>query len=140
MITITIKGIPKETHRELKKRAVTHGRSLNTEAIAVLESSVRSVPVDSRGNYSAGARSCSQFHEVQGDGGGFEAIQARGPRVIVADNSLLVYFWLPYRAFAELAEAVKDRGYGLGFADFVALGISERAGGLSAKKSADTRL
>ena len=47
MITITIKGIPKETHRELKKRAAAHGRSLNREAIAVLESSVRSVPVDS---------------------------------------------------------------------------------------------
>jgi predicted nucleic acid-binding protein len=28
--------------------------------------------------------------------------------VIVADNSLLVYFWLP-SAMAELAEAVKDR-------------------------------
>jgi plasmid stability protein len=46
MITITIKGISKEVHRELKRRAVTHGRSLNTEAIAVLESSVRSVLVD----------------------------------------------------------------------------------------------
>jgi plasmid stability protein len=48
MITITIKGISKEAHRELKRRAVTHGRSLNTEAIAVLESSVRSVPVDTQ--------------------------------------------------------------------------------------------
>ena len=48
MITITIKGLSKETHRELKKRAATHGRSLNTEAIAVLESSVRSVPVDTQ--------------------------------------------------------------------------------------------
>jgi plasmid stability protein len=46
MITITIKGISKEAHRELKKRAITHGRSLNTEAIAVLEASVRSQPVD----------------------------------------------------------------------------------------------
>jgi plasmid stability protein len=46
MITITIKGLSKEAHRELKKRAATHGRSLNTEAIAVLESSVRSMPVD----------------------------------------------------------------------------------------------
>ncbi len=46
MITITIKGLSKEAHQALKKRAVTHGRSLNTEAIAVLESSVRSVPVD----------------------------------------------------------------------------------------------
>ena len=46
MITITIKGLSKEAHRELKRRAVIHGRSLNTEAIAVLESSVRSQPVD----------------------------------------------------------------------------------------------
>ena len=49
MITITIKGLSKEAHQALKKRAVTHGRSLNTEAIAVLESSVRSVPVDVEG-------------------------------------------------------------------------------------------
>jgi plasmid stability protein len=48
MITITIKGLSKEAHRALKKRALTHGRSLNTEAIAVLESSVRSVPVDTQ--------------------------------------------------------------------------------------------
>jgi plasmid stability protein len=48
MITITIKGLSKEAHQALKKRALTHGRSLNTEAIAVLESSVRSVPVDTR--------------------------------------------------------------------------------------------
>lgn len=46
MITITIKGLSKEAHLALKKRALTHGRSLNTEAIAVLESSVRSQPVD----------------------------------------------------------------------------------------------
>ena len=37
-----------DAHLALKKRAVTHGRSLNTEAIAVLESSVRSVPVDTQ--------------------------------------------------------------------------------------------
>ena len=48
MITITIKGLSKEAHLALKKRAVTHGRSLNTEAIAVLESSVRSTPVDTQ--------------------------------------------------------------------------------------------
>ncbi len=48
MITMTLKGIPKETHRELKKRAAEHRRSLNSEAIAVLESSVRSVPVDTQ--------------------------------------------------------------------------------------------
>ena len=48
MITITIKGLSKEAHQALKKRALTHGRSLNTEAIAVLESSVRSTPVDTQ--------------------------------------------------------------------------------------------
>jgi plasmid stability protein len=45
---MTLKGIPRETHRELKKRAAEHRRSLNSEAIAVLESSVRSVPVDTQ--------------------------------------------------------------------------------------------
>jgi plasmid stability protein len=40
MITITIKGIPKQTHRELKKRAAAHRRSLNNEVICVLESSL----------------------------------------------------------------------------------------------------
>ncbi len=49
MITITIKGLSKEAHQALKKRAETHGRSLNTEAIAVLESSVRSQPVEVEG-------------------------------------------------------------------------------------------
>lgn len=48
MISITIKGLSKEAHKALKKRAVTHGRSLNMEAIAVLESSVRSTPVDTQ--------------------------------------------------------------------------------------------
>ena len=46
MITLTIKGISKTAHRELKKRAALHGRSLNTEAIAVLEASVRSAPAE----------------------------------------------------------------------------------------------
>jgi plasmid stability protein len=38
MITITIKGIPKETHRELKRRAAANRRSLNNEVIFALES------------------------------------------------------------------------------------------------------
>jgi len=49
MITLTIKGISKTAHRELKKRAARHGRSLNTEAIAVLEASVQSSPADVQG-------------------------------------------------------------------------------------------
>jgi plasmid stability protein len=48
MITITIKGLSKAAHQALKKRAAVHGRSLNTEAIAVLESSVRSAPLDAQ--------------------------------------------------------------------------------------------
>jgi antitoxin FitA len=48
MITITIKGIPKETHHELKRRATAHRRSLNSEVISVLESTVRSQPVDTQ--------------------------------------------------------------------------------------------
>ena len=44
MITITIKGIPRETHRELKKRAAENRRSLNNEVIWVLESSLCGVP------------------------------------------------------------------------------------------------
>lgn len=46
MITITIKGLSKAAHQALKKRAATQGRSLNTEAIAVLEASVRSTRAD----------------------------------------------------------------------------------------------
>jgi plasmid stability protein len=48
MITITIKGLSREAHQALKKRAATHGRSLNTEAIAVLEASVRSTPFNAQ--------------------------------------------------------------------------------------------
>jgi plasmid stability protein len=48
MISITIKGLSKEAHLALKRRAATQGRSLNTEAIAVLEASVRSTPVNAQ--------------------------------------------------------------------------------------------
>lgn len=40
MITITLKGIPKDVHRELKKRAVANRRSLNNEVIFALETSL----------------------------------------------------------------------------------------------------
>lgn len=46
MISITIKGLSKTAHQALKQRAATHGRSLNTEAIAVLEASVHSAPTE----------------------------------------------------------------------------------------------
>ena len=37
MATITLKNIPAELHRELKKRAEEHHRSLNREIIATLK-------------------------------------------------------------------------------------------------------
>jgi plasmid stability protein len=44
MITLTIKGIPKATHRELKKRAAVNRRSLNNEIIFTLETLLCSAP------------------------------------------------------------------------------------------------
>jgi len=38
MATITLKNIPAELHRQLKKRAEEHHRSLNKEIIATLKS------------------------------------------------------------------------------------------------------
>jgi len=38
MATITLKNIPADLHRELKKRAEEHHRSLNREILATLES------------------------------------------------------------------------------------------------------
>ena len=44
MITLTLKGIPKDTHRELKKRASVNRRSLNNEIIFTLETLLGSAP------------------------------------------------------------------------------------------------
>jgi plasmid stability protein len=38
MTSITLKNIPADLHRELKKRAEEHHRSLNKEIIAILKS------------------------------------------------------------------------------------------------------
>ena len=46
MPSITLKDIPAGLHRDLKARARAHGRSLNREIIATLESSLRSAPID----------------------------------------------------------------------------------------------
>ncbi|MFA5342705.1 MAG: Arc family DNA-binding protein [Kiritimatiellia bacterium] len=40
MKTITLKGIPQPVHAALKQRAKQHGRSLNKEALACLETIV----------------------------------------------------------------------------------------------------
>ena len=46
MATITIKNIPDDLHEALKKKASLQRRSLNSEIIACLEASLRSLPVD----------------------------------------------------------------------------------------------
>ena len=46
MVTITLKNIPVFLHRQLKQRAVLHHRSLNSEILQFLLSSVGSSPVD----------------------------------------------------------------------------------------------
>lgn len=46
MSSITLKDIPKRVHAALKSRAAAHGRSLNREAIACLESAVLPQKVD----------------------------------------------------------------------------------------------
>jgi plasmid stability protein len=41
MASITLKNIPADLHRELKKRAEQHHRSLNREILATLKSATR---------------------------------------------------------------------------------------------------
>jgi antitoxin FitA len=50
MATITLKNIPADLHRELKKRAEEHHRSLNKEILATLNSATnQSRPIDPAG-------------------------------------------------------------------------------------------
>ena len=46
MATITLKDIPEELHRKLRKRAELHGRSLNKEIIMSLEQVTSSHRID----------------------------------------------------------------------------------------------
>ena len=46
MSTITLKNVPAAVHRALKARARAHGRSLNREIIATVESSLGSARLD----------------------------------------------------------------------------------------------
>ena len=46
MSTITIKDIPLSLHSKLKTRAKAHGRSLNKEVLATLETSLHSMRLD----------------------------------------------------------------------------------------------
>ena len=46
MITITLKDIAPVVHKALKRRAKQHGRSLNKEALACLETAVVPAKVD----------------------------------------------------------------------------------------------
>jgi plasmid stability protein len=46
MPTLTLKNLPADVHRRLKAQASRHGRSLNSEAIALLRSGVMVERVD----------------------------------------------------------------------------------------------
>lgn len=46
MASLTLKNIPPDLHKMLKKRAAEHGRSLNSEAIAALRVATAGRPVD----------------------------------------------------------------------------------------------
>lgn len=46
MATLTIKNVPRELHRRLKKRAALHHRSINGEVIDCLERNLLSRAVD----------------------------------------------------------------------------------------------
>jgi plasmid stability protein len=41
MASVTIRNLPEETHRALRVRAATHGRSTEAEIRAILENAVR---------------------------------------------------------------------------------------------------
>jgi plasmid stability protein len=41
MASITIRNLPKETHRALRIRAAEHGRSMEAEARAIIDAAVR---------------------------------------------------------------------------------------------------
>lgn len=46
MASLTIKNIPRELHKRLKKSAEAHRRSINGEVIVLLEEHLMSGPVD----------------------------------------------------------------------------------------------
>jgi plasmid stability protein len=46
MASLTLKDIPAQVHRKLKARAARHGRSLNSEALAVLRAALMPEPFD----------------------------------------------------------------------------------------------
>lgn len=48
MPTLTIKGMPDPLYRTLKRRAATHGRSLNSEILVSLKQAVSTAPAPVR--------------------------------------------------------------------------------------------
>ena len=46
MASLTLKNVPPDLHRKLKRRAAEHGRSLNSEAIAALREATAGERID----------------------------------------------------------------------------------------------
>ena len=62
MPTITLKNIPNKLHRELKKRAEEHHRSLNKEVIAMLmQATARATPFNTGALEESALRARSLF-------------------------------------------------------------------------------
>ena len=84
MTGLIIRDVPEELHKKLKQQATRHHRSMNKEAIALLEQAltredtVREIPPPSRQT-----QINQRFHQ-QGN--------ARGPRVIVVDTNIVAFF------------------------------------------------
>ncbi|MEX3630133.1 MAG: Arc family DNA-binding protein [Burkholderia sp.] len=61
MASVTVRNLPDETHRALRVRAATHGRSTEAEIRAILESAVRP-----EGRIKLGSLLAEIGHEVGG--------------------------------------------------------------------------
>ena len=46
MLNLTLKGLPREVVALLKRRATEHRRSMNAEALVLLEQGLRAAPLD----------------------------------------------------------------------------------------------
>ena len=77
MKSLTLKNIPDDLHQRLKQRASRHHRSLNSEILASLESSLRSQPVDAEAYIARVRKLRPKGHEkiTQAD---FDALKREG--------------------------------------------------------------
>jgi predicted nucleic acid-binding protein/plasmid stability protein len=90
MPTITLKNIPEDLHRKLKKRAEEHHRSLNREVLATLRSAT---------NQSFRLEPAALIREARAVRRKFrrpdQNLDTARPAVIVVDTNIICYRWIP---------------------------------------------